>query len=95
MTYRVRVYGPNLRDQSLGVFHAHKEGCKGTVTEARRYGYTEEEADTIDAETRWGVVWDIYPPTDYGYADDPHDHAYMDDIHFAPCLDDLPEEVSR
>jgi hypothetical protein len=94
---KVTICGPNLRDQSKGSFHVHAAGCK----DLRNYGRGRlggEMPWTIEVETRWEVLVDIYGDvaTDHAEYGTPKWWEVVEDngsdTWFAPCTKALPYE---
>jgi hypothetical protein len=79
---RVTVIGPNLRNQSKGLFHVHAEGCADI---AKRYSAAElSESDSAEYATLQELVEDMY---DGQLQDDPSAtwQEYAPDFHVLPC----------
>lgn len=73
----VTIIGPNLRDQSLGQFHVHAEGCRDI---ARQFGYVHPaEMWTIAVDSKVEVAANVYD-----FEDDPA--SLLGEFHFAPCV---------
>jgi hypothetical protein len=87
---RVRISGPNLRDQRQGQFHVHREGCADIKKAARSDpAFSERESTVMDAADAQDVVEMIY--ADIMAENDDGPDNYLSDFHFAPCTADLPD----
>jgi hypothetical protein len=76
MTTQVRIFGPNLRDQSKGSFHVHAETC----ADCDKYKYSDGWHAVV--ETYEDVAEEVY--SDQIAEGLPLDAA-LQDIHFMPC----------
>jgi len=97
----VKIFGPNLRDQSKGQFHVHAAECG----DCKHYGPEgkfggeggEHDEPVVFVETAAGCCEYVYGDivtSDYGYQpgsaeyDDLID-AWISDFWFAPCVKEL------
>lgn len=91
----VRVCGPNLRDQSKGTFHVHRDGC----ADLRKYGPQYSGPDAKGGDTNGNcellidnaTVEDVVSVT---YSDQLAEsngdwEDYVSDFWFAPCCSDM------
>lgn len=78
---KLKVFGPNLRDQSKGLFVVHKSDCADC---GKLRG---EECNEMEAESKSYIVESFYGIPD---AEDVEwgntTEARMADFHFAPCV---------
>ena len=80
----VDVYGPNLPDQSQGVFHVHRHGCRDGL----KLVPFADEPMTIEVESRQDVCNFIYEDM---YAEGSMEPGQgMQDFHFVGCCSQLP-----
>ena len=95
---KVRVVGPNLRDDSKGTFHVHADGCKDLTKygPGRRLGgdCKGEEEMLLDVDTAVEVVEATYADQ---LSENPDVVAsdWLYDFHFAPCVKGLPRGESE
>lgn len=91
---KVRIFGPNLNDQSKGTFHVHAEHCGDCAHygPSGKYGGEDPAGWRIEAASEFDVVMDIYPPEqfDYDSEDENARESFVNDVWFAPCVN-LPE----
>jgi hypothetical protein len=98
----LKIFGPNLSDQSKGTFHVHKADCEHNkfYGPGRKYGGQFPMAEpTVDLDNAYAVV-------EYCYSDQiderMHDETtredeiedLLSDFWFAPCTDELPHDAS-
>lgn len=83
---KVKIHGPNLRDQSKGQFHVHEASCQDNGKVAYMFGgdggweiEAESKADATEA------VYECQLMEGANYA------SCRDDLYFMPCCDGLPE----
>lgn len=92
-TMTVAVYGPNLpnRFAEKGTLHVHRVGCTDTkqLDKVRAL----PEPWTIEVSTVSEIVFDIYPPDQFGYDPETEYEGYRSDVFVAPCVN-LPERVA-
>lgn len=79
---KIKIYGPNLRDQSKGTFVVHAADCKDC---AKLKG--EEEYET-DVRSRHEVVELLMPEDEF----EDSFSVRLSEVYFAPCLNALPQE---
>jgi hypothetical protein len=89
---KVRVWGPNLRDQSKGSFHVHSADCRDN----RNYGPRgrlggEGTTGPEDYDSVQQLVEDYYSNQIAENPGDTWEDGYVQDFHFAPCVE-LPYE---
>jgi hypothetical protein len=90
----VRISGPNLRDQTKGSFHVHREGCADIKKAAKSDpAFSKREAHVLDVASAQDVAEFIYADQIAENGDSPLD--YLSDFHFAPCTADLPLQTSE
>ena len=85
----VKIFGPNLNNQSKGTFHVHSATCKDNV----HYGpWTREGGDlgpkhepNVEVATRKDVVEYVYGDFEDYDAND----SYTSDFYFFPCVKEL------
>jgi hypothetical protein len=86
---KVRIVGPNLRDQTKGTFHVHADGCADLTKygPGRRFGgdLAGERETLLDAASEIDVVEFVYADQ---LAENPDVEAeeWISDFHFAPCV---------
>lgn len=86
----VRIFGPNLNNQSKGSFHVHAADCADCKKYGNgRLGGETHMADPREVATRYDVVEFVYDDM-INCNDKSTIEDYVDDFHFAPCCDALP-----
>jgi hypothetical protein len=96
----VRVCGPNLRDQSQGTFHVHKDGCP----DLRKYGPGKVFGGDLNGNremliknaSMFKVVTDVYADQIDEQPDDEvvdYLHFLVGDFYWAPCCSEGPYAI--
>lgn len=77
----VEIFGPGCeRDAS---FHVHRVGCIDTG----KAKYARKDHFTLNVETKFDIVVDIYPPNQFLYDPATDDlGGYMNDVKVFPCV---------
>jgi hypothetical protein len=85
-TQHVRVFGPNLRDQSKGTFHVHAEGCADNrhYGPGKRYGGDDYDGWLMEAASHDDVGDSIYEDHIAEGSMEPGEGKH--DCHFFPCV---------
>jgi hypothetical protein len=86
---KVRIHGPNLRNQRLGTFHVHADGCgdnrmygPGKREGGEDSGWVVEAACKADvADWMYGEAAGDFDGYEYGRDE------FVFDFHYAPCVD--------